>query len=159
MAKSRGKKFEEHFRENLNQVSDISIERLKDPQDGYRGNGNVCDFIVYKYPIQLCLELKSVQGKYFSFNNLTENQYRGLLEKSKVKGVVAGVVIWFVDYDKTIFVPIHEIWKAKNELKTNSINLNNLNKFNYTDIQGKKKRVFFDYDLKPFMENLQQYVR
>lgn len=157
MSKSRGKKFEEHFRDSLKKVEGLSIERLKDPQDGYKGNGNVCDFILYKYPYQYCFELKSVQGKYFSFNNLTENQYYGLIEKSKIKGIIAGVVIWFVDYDKTIFVPITEIQKAKENKIANSINMNNLDKFSFIELEGKKKRVFFDYNLKTFFLEVNLY--
>lgn len=153
MSKSRGKKFEENFRECLKKCKDISIDRLKDTMDGFKGNSNVCDFIVYSKPNQFYLELKSVQGKYFSFGNLTNNQYTGLLDKAKIPGVIAGVIIWYVDYDITVFVPITEIQKAREE-NYNSINLNNMNKFKTLTLTGKKKRVFWEYDVKSFLERL-----
>lgn len=151
MSKSRGKKFEEHFKDNLIKINNISVERLKDTMDGFKGNANICDFIVYHYPNQFCLELKSIQGKYFSFNNITEKQYQGLLSKVGVKGVIPGVVVWFVDYDKTLFVPIDEIRKAK-EKGVNSINMNNVEDYDVLEIDGRKKRVFFEYDIIKFLK-------
>lgn len=147
MAVSRGKKFENVIRECCERVLDVNVERLPDPVQGYLGVRNKSDFIVYKYPHQYYLECKSIQGNRFPLSNLTKNQYEGMLGVSKVHGIIAGVIIWWVDKDVTKFVPIEEIEAAK-KLGEKSI------PYYYPGIvlHGKKKRVFFDYDMKRFLE-------
>ena len=48
---------------------------------------------------------------------ITKDQWDGLVEKSKIPGVVAGIIVWFIDHDTTTFVPIQELkrWLQKVE--------------------------------------------
>ena len=155
---NRGKDFEEVIKQSFLKVPNVSVDRLPDPTNGYLGIRNVCDFIVYKYPRQYYVECKSVHGNTFPLANLSRNQYDGMLEKSKIAGVVAGVFIWFVDHDVTVFVPIDQIKHAK-EYDKKSIRYDDTF-VRYIPIVGKKKRVFFDYDMTDFFEKVEdQYGR
>ena len=150
MAVNRGKKFEEVIKKSFLKVSDTTVTRLPDPTQGYLGIRNICDFIVYHYPTQYFIECKSVHGNTFPFSNITENQYLGLLEMSLNYGVVAGIIVWWVDRDVTQFIPIRTVKLLKDSGKKSI-------RFDYRDsstieIHGKKKRVFFDYEMQEFIE-------
>ena len=161
MAQNRGKQFEDVVREALERVPGVSVDRLHDQTNGYLGSSNICDFIVYKRPFELYLECKSVHGNTFSihgtdekhkYGNITNKQWEGLLEKSKIKGVVAGVLIWWVDKDVTRFVTIQSLQRIR-EHEFNSIRYDAdvvQGEYLYT-LKGKKKRVFFDYDMEDFL--------
>lgn len=143
MAENRGKQFEGVVKDSFNKLRDCSIDRLHDQTTGFAGSSNICDFIVYKYPTIIYLECKSCHGNTWSLSNLTDNQYKGLLEKCKYKGTVPGIMIWWIDRDITKFIHIEDIKHIK-EQGAKSI------KFDSElgiKIPGKKKRVFFDYDM------------
>lgn len=151
MATNRGKQFEEQIRKSFERVDNVSIDRLIDPPAGYKGLRNPSDFIVYKEPIECYIECKAHQGNTLPFTNIT--QWDRLLEKSKINGVCAGVMIWFIDHDKTIFVPI-QVLQSMKELGFKSVNVTKLNQYyildNYLNINGSKKKVLFEYDLRNF---------
>ena len=148
MATNRGKQFEEVIKEAFEKVPETSVVRLHDQTNGYLGSRNHCDFIVYHKPLEYHLELKSVHGNTLPFTNITDNQWKGLLEKSKIKGVVAGIICWWVDKDVTKFIPIEDLEILKQQGNKS---------FRYDwlgmEIIGKKKRVFFDYDMKDFFRS------
>jgi hypothetical protein len=150
---NRGKQFEEQVRTALENVPDTSVDRLIDPQNGFAGVRNICDFIAYHYPHQFYVECKSCYGNTLSIhtNNpknkygaITNNQWEGLLEKSKTKGVIAGYVIWFIDHDITVFLSAQYLEFIRNEGKK-SVNIKDLDDSWYI-VPGNKKRVLFDYD-------------
>ena len=118
MTVNRGKQFEDVIRQAFEKVPDVSIDRLHDQTNGFRGSQNICDFIVYKEPYEYYFECKSVHGASLPFSNITETQWNGLLEKSKIEGVFAGVICWFVNKDVTRFIPIQmlEILKSRKDL-------------------------------------------
>ena len=151
MAVNRGKQFEEQIKEAFEKVPHTSVTRLIDPQNGYAGVRNICDFIVYHYPHQYFIECKSCYGNTLPFYNITKNQWDGLYEKSKIDGVVAGYIIWFIDHDRTIFVPAQSMITHK-ELGAKSYNIAKQWDSDYIEIEGKKKRVLFDYDMNSFFE-------
>ena len=70
-------------------------------------------------------------------------------------GVFAGVIIWWVDKDVTKFIPIQMLQAMK--LKgAKSIRYDVVASSGYYPIEltGKKKRVFFDYDMDAFFGEL-----
>ena len=174
MAKNRGKKFEEVIQEAFKKVPDTSVVRLHDKTTGYLASSNHCDFIVYKKPYELHIECKSVHGNTLSihsipkpdkkgvlhgfYGNITDTQWEGLLEKSKIPGVIAGVICWWVDKDTTMFIDIRLLEELR---KRNYKSINYCAPFALEDIEGlsdmwtwvigKKKRVFFDYDMEEFL--------
>lgn len=145
MGTNRGKQFEEVIKKSFLKLKNVSVDRIHDQTNGYAGSSNICDFIVYKYPYQYYIECKSVHGNTFPLSNLTDKQYKGLLNKSKIYGVCAGVIIWFIDRDSTMFVPIKTILEYKQENKK-SIRFDDDNKL-IIKLKGKKKRVFYDYEM------------
>jgi len=175
---NRGKQFEEVFRESCEKVEGLSIDRLHDQTNGFMGSSNICDFIVYKKPYEYYFECKSVHGNTLSifsndpkkkYGNITNKQWEGLLEKSEIEGVFAGIVCWWIDKDVTRFIPIKDLQNLRDTGlksvrydskvvhrkygKLGKERLLNIQEFDgLITIDGTKKRVFFDYDMLKFFE-------
>ena len=152
MTVNRGKNFELVIREEFEKVPDVSIDRLHDQTNGWKGSTNICDFIVYKEPYEYYFECKSVHGNTLPFSNITDTQWNGLLQKSQIEGVFAGVICWWIDKDVTKFIPIESLsWLELIGYKSIRYDIDNV----YTvEITGKKKRVFFEYDMEKFLEEV-----
>ena len=156
MAQNRGKDFENVVREAFEKVLNVSIDRLHDQTTKFKGtSANICDFIVYREPYEYYFECKSVHGNVLPFRNITETQWNGLLEKSKIEGVTAGIICWFVDKNDTRFFPIQYLQKYK------QLGCKSVAAFDASDdivhpieIKGKKKRVFYDYAMEDFLNEL-----
>ena len=144
MAVNKGKAWEAKFRTDfMKSFPDGSIDRLYDPVGGYYGINNICDFIGYEWPNIYYLELKSHKGNTFPFTCLP--QYNKLTSKVGIKGVRAGVVLWFIDHDQVIYAPISTITKMKEDGKK-SINVKELDDYHLIKLPGQKKRVFVECD-------------
>ena len=170
---NRGKDFEEQIRIAFENIPDVSIDRIPDQMGGFAGGSNVCDFIVYDCPSIYYLECKSFYGNTMSifsnpktnklgvkhgfYGNITDTQWKGLLEKSKIKGAVAGYMIWAIEWDKTFFISAEDM-KAWRDAGHKSINMNEYMDIPHYAIKGQKRRVLFDYDMIPFLkgENYEQ---
>lgn len=163
MSVNRGKQFEEQIKKAFEKIPDTSVVRLIDPQGGQAGICNICDFVMYHSPTQFFIECKSCHGNTMSIhtNNpknkygmITNTQWEGLLKQCLVTGVVAGVIVWFIDHDVTAFIPIDELeyWRNRG---MKSVNIKDVIEKNIyiTIIPGVKKRVLFDYDVSKFVED------
>lgn len=157
MSTNRGKDFENVIRECFNKVPNTNVERMADPVQGYLGVRNHCDFIVYHKPQEYHIECKSVHGNTFPFSNLTKNQWEGLLEVSKIDGIIAGVIVWWVDKDVTRFIPIHVLQCMRDIMLYKSVRYDTIDVGPIYDIKGKKKRVFFDYDMEEFFKEVEKH--
>ena len=179
MGKNRGKKFEDVVKESFENAKNVSVDRLHDQTTGYIGSTNICDFIVYRKPHEYYIECKSVHGNTLSissnpkpdkngvlhgfYGNITDKQWEGLLEKSEIAGVFAGVICWFVDHDATVFLPIKMLqdlrdsgYKSVSILDTTWQELYGKD-WNWHWLDGQKKRVFFDYDMGRLLDNIEYY--
>ena len=145
MSVNRGKQWENKVREDFKRTFPSgTIDRLYDPVGGYSNVRNISDFIGYMRPSIFYIECKSKDGNTFPFSNLS--QYDKLVSKVGIPGVRAGVLIWFKDHDKVVYVPIKTITQMKNDQKK-SINIKtDLDKYRIFEIPGKKKRVFIECD-------------
>jgi hypothetical protein len=76
-----------------------------------------------------------------------------MLEKSMIPGVTAGVMIWYIDHDLTVWIPIDVVVTLMN-FGYKSINIKDLDKIPHLVVPGKKKRVYFDYDMGQFLGDL-----
>lgn len=162
MAENRGKQFETVIKESFEKVPNVSVDRLHDQTTGYLGSKNIADFIVYRYPYQFYIECKSVHGNTLPLTNITDNQYSGMIEKAKIPGVYAGVLCWFIDKDVTLFVPIEAIRFMKGMfIKSIRYDADELFEFaghaKVSKLVGTKKRVFFDYDMQKFFDEVTNY--
>lgn len=111
---SRGKKFEERFKKDwIDSVKESFIYRLNDQMSGYMGSSNICDFICYNYPNIFIIDCKSIQGNTLPFSDL--RQYDKMLEYKNIKGLYVGFIVWFVDHDRVLWIPIQTMEKIKGE--------------------------------------------
>jgi len=157
MAKNKGKDFENIIRDAFSKITNVSIDRIPDQTMHHKGACNICDFIVYKEPHEYYIECKTVKGNTLPFSNITDTQWEGLLKKSKIEGVFAGVICWWTEKDVTLFIPIQtlNIWKTQVQLK--SIRYDIWEKdFDVIKINGKKKRIYFDYDIEEFFKTIER---
>ena len=167
---NRGKDFEGQVHDGFLQIPGVSIDRLPDPMAGYAGVKNICDFIVYKKPMQYYIECKSCYGNTMSihsndpkkkYGNITNNQWEGLLDKAEKPGVRAGILVWFIDHDETYWIDIRLLQKHRDKgYKSISFDCNFVDLLPETDklwtrIVGTKRRVLFDYDFIPFFEEME----
>lgn len=152
---NRGKSFEQKIKEAFEKVPNTSVTRIHDQTTGFKGSTNPCDFLIFHSPYLYAIECKSIHCNTLPFCNITDNQWKGLLEMSTVHNVIAGVMVWFVAKDVTLFFDI----KALKYLKDGG------NKsIRYTDglfaveLQGKKKKVFFEYDAEQFFKEVENEI-
>ena len=153
MANNLGKKFELKVREDLRKIDGISSDRLVDAQNGFFGVRNVSDLIFYRFPFICYGEIKSHKGNTFPIENLT--QYDKLLEKKGIKGVRAGVILWLIDHNHVIWIPIETFEKMKSDgLKSFNIKMltKNPNNYKFYDIPSTLRRVFMDTDYNKLFE-------
>lgn len=169
---NRGKDFEGQVQSGFEAIPGVSIDRLPDPMAGYAGVKNICDFIVYRHPCQYYIECKSCYGNTMSihsndqkrkYGNITNNQWEGLLEKSKIPGVRAGILVWFIDHDDTYWLDIRLLQKHRDKGHKSIAHYCDWVDFTadcgdmWTIIQGKKRRVLFDYDFIPFFQEIEYH--
>lgn len=169
---NRGKDFEGQVHDGFLQIPGVSIDRLPDPMAGYAGVKNICDYIVYKYPLQYYIECKSCYGNTMSihsnnpknkYGNITNNQWEGLLDKSKIPGVRAGILVWFIDHDLTFWIDIRRLQEHRDaghksiSYRGDWIDFASDTDCMWTQIAGTKRRVLFDYDFEHFLEEMESY--
>ena len=152
MAVNRGKDFEQKFKEDwIRTIPDSSIDRIYDSVSGYKTISNISDFIGFKQPNIFYLECKSTNENTFNFAKLT--QYDKLVEKVGIPGVRAGVIIWFIQHDKVLYVPISTIKKMKEDgLK--SVNIRTIfdSEYKFYNIPSQKLRVYMESDYSCLLE-------
>lgn len=140
-----GKAFESKFKEDFLKVEGASLDRLYDPVGGFHGIKNICDFIGYIYPNIFYIECKSHQGNTFPISKLT--QYDKLLTKVGVHGVRAGVVLWMIDHNKVLYIPISTFKKLKDDGKKSfNVKMLDSNEYFSLEIPGITRRTFIDSD-------------
>lgn len=158
MRVNRGKQFEAEIRKALEKVEDISIDRIQDPMGGFMGVRTFADFTIYHKPNLIYLELKAIHGNRLNLNhNVSKNQWIGLGLKSQIKGVIAGLVVWYIEHDKTYYIPFKTLLNARNEgLKSISVKDIIEGKHEALELRGKKRRVFYTYDGECFIKELKK---
>lgn len=157
-----GKKFEKEIESALKRAVNTSVDRLNDAMGGYAGVNNPSDYILYHYPHEFYIECKSFYGNTLNYKDkISQNQWDGMTEKSKIKGCIAGVCAWFMDYDLTVFVNIKDL-NAHRESGAKSLNISNIvtaNSIPHITLLGTKKRTMFTYDGEDFLINLHKLAK
>lgn len=156
-SKNKGKAFEDVIKKSFEKVDGVSIDRLRDAPRKMKNVDNPSDFIVYKKPYEVYVECKSHKGNTLPFSCIREEQIKGMTEKAKIDGVKAGVICWYIDHDITVWYSI-DVINASIEAGNKSLNVKDIDTFSSQEgcivIQGKKKRVYFDYDMEDFLRRL-----
>lgn len=148
---SRGKDFEQVVKDAFEKVPGAVVYRIPDQQNYKVGSKNPCDFLLYRKPLMYAIECKATNKPLLPFSNITEFQWTHLLRMSKETGVVAGILCWWVNEDITKFIPIQTLEVLK-ENGAKSIRYN-ADDFDIYELKGKKKRVFFEYDMLDFFNH------
>ena len=147
MAYNIGKLFEERFAKDWRESFPESfIFRLHDQMSGYKVvSRNPCDFICYQNGKLYLIECKSHKGASMPIANI--RQYEDLLKYSNIEGVFPGVILWLIEKDTIIFIPIKTIQQMVLDGKK-SIGLKSLNEYEdkIIEIPSKKIRTFMKSD-------------
>lgn len=145
MAQNRGKQFESKLKEDFSKLPGAFIYRVPDNMSGFRGITGICDFIGYSFPRIYFLEAKTILGNTFPLTNFT--QFDKLMSIPNHEGIHRGVIIWFQDHQRVIYVPVLTIAKMKQDGKK-SINIRTIDTdgYDYVNIPSVQKRVFLDSD-------------
>ena len=110
MAQNRGKKFEQKLKEDFSKVCGSFIYRIPDIVNGHKTTSqNPCDFFGYVKPLMFMIEAKSINGNTFPITNFT--QYERMKAYRGIPGLRRGVVIWFIEHQKVLYVPVITIEK------------------------------------------------
>jgi penicillin-binding protein-related factor A (putative recombinase) len=145
MPTNYGKAWEQKIKQDFVEVDGATIDRLYDSVSGYKSISNISDFIGYIHPNIFYLEAKSCKGNTFPLAKLT--QYDKLLCKVGVPGVRAGVLLWFIEHEKVLYVPISTFTKLREDGKK-SVNIKMIDDdtYNIKVVPSEKRRVFLDCD-------------
>ena len=151
MALSRGKQFENKFKEDWERCFPGSFDyRLVDQQSGYAGSSNPCDFINYDQPNLFLIETKSKQGNTFPWSDFPQYEKLHGYEEKNISGMNIYLIVWFIDHDKVLGVPIKTVTKMMQDgLKSINVKKLDFDKYPMLDLPSTKKRVFMDTDYRP----------
>lgn len=151
MAVNRGKQWEAKLKEDFSKMSGAYIYRVPDQLGGLKGQTGICDFIAYKFPKIFFIEAKTILGNTFPLTNFT--QFDKLMSIPNIQGVHRGVMLWFQDHQRVLYVPLLTIAKMKQDGKK-SVNIRTIDSdgYEYLNIPSIQKRVFLDSDYSVMME-------
>ena len=151
MAVNRGKQYEQKLKEDFSKLPGAYIYRVPDQLGGLKGQTGICDFIAYKFPKIFFIEAKTILGNTFPLTNFT--QFDKLMSIPNIQGVHRGVMLWFQDHQRVLYVPLLTIAKMKQDGKK-SVNIRTIDQdgYDYLNIPSIQKRVFLDSDYSVMME-------
>lgn len=154
-----GKEAEHKIKEWLDRPENgYSFDRLFDQMNGYYGSKNICDFTCYRSPNFYYIESKATWADRFDFSMISDNQHDKLLEKSKIKGVYAIVIVLFASYKRAFVFHIEDIdMLMQNGIK--SLNIKKIDKwpeyFKYNEIQtipnNRKKHLDYTGEIEEYV--------
>ena len=145
-----GKEAEARIRTWLDRPeSGYDFLRLFDQMNGFFGSKNICDFILYKHPNHYYLESKATWADRFDFAMLSDYQYNGMYEKSKIEGVTCYVVVLFATYKRAFLFDIKDIYELREHKKVKSLNIKKIEKWplSYKEIKTiPSRKQLLEYD-------------
>ena len=133
-----GKKAEAKIKEWLDKPQEgYCIDRIYDQMTGFYGSRNISDFTFFKAPNYYYIESKATYEDRFEFNKISDFQYNGLLQKSKIQGVYGLVIVLFATYQRAFIFNIKDIDMLQREKDKHSLNIKKIDKWGvpYKEIQ------------------------
>lgn len=147
MANNKGKAFEARFAQDWKKCfPNTFLFRLHDLTTGYKvTSAQPCDYLAYNHNQLFMLECKSHEGNTIPFTAIP--QYERLLNYKDLEGVNPFIIIWFMDHNTIVAVPIKEAEKMIKDGKK-SVNIKMLleKTYNIIEIPSVKKRTFLESD-------------
>lgn len=146
------KKHETAIRDGCKRVPNVICERLWDSLGGKMNLKQPSDFICYKMPHIFYLEAKTTDGQQLPISNISEHQWKSLLERSKINGCIAGIIIEYrltEDKNRVFFVEIDDIKHIKCRHGKKYIDIEEATQIGI-EIPTTKKKVNWNYDMKNF---------
>ena len=144
-----GKKAEKKIAEWLDRPEEgYSFDRIPDQMTGFFGSKNICDFTLFKSPYQYYIESKATWEDRFDFSMLTDTQYDGLMDKSKIQNVFGLVIVLFASYKRAFILDIRDIDSLVQQGKK-SLNIKKIDKWGipYKEIKTiPSRKELLDYD-------------
>lgn len=159
---NRGKKFEAQIQKSFENVPNTSVIRLNDPVGFNKGVRNICDYIVYHYPHQYFIECKCTHDNVFSiysndeqhrYGKVSNTQWEGMLKEAQKNGVIAGIMLWFIKHDRTIFISIEKL-QYLYDLGLKSVRWDIPEDERVIEVDGKKKTIYYDYNMKKYFKRV-----
>lgn len=154
-----GKKWENKFLATFEkQFPEKLIYRLPDQQSGYAGEGgsNPCDFLCYPGNCVLMVECKAVKGASINFSEI--RQYEKMRDYKGLYKTFIGVLVWFYEKDKIIWVSIEEMEKMVNDgeksIGLRMMKANYPKKYRIIEVPAAKLRTFMEADINYLVEVL-----
>lgn len=115
---------------------------------GFFGSKNICDFTLFKSPNMYYIESKATWEDRFDLSRITETQYQGLIEKSRIDHVYGLVIVLFASYKRAFILDIKDIDDYKQE-GNKSINIKKIDKWTikYREIETipNNRKSLLDY--------------
>ena len=144
-----GKKAEKKIAEWLDRPEEgYSFDRIPDQMTGFFGSKNICDFTLFKSPYQYYIESKATWEDRFDFSMLTDTQYDGLKDKSKIHNVFGLVIVLFASYKRAFIIDIRDIDSLVQQGKK-SLNIKKIDRWGipYKEIKTiPSRKELLDYD-------------
>lgn len=144
-----GKNAEKKIKEWLDrQEEGYDFNRIPDQLSGFYGSSNICDFTLFKYPEMYYIESKATYNARLDFSMISDNQFQGLLSKSKIDHVNGLIIVLFASYKRAFILDINQI-QAIIDSGKKSINIDKIDKwdFRYGEIPtiSNNRKKLLDY--------------
>ena len=158
IAQNPGKIFEQSIKDSV--PNTCWIYRFRDNAASF-GNGNntrfassnICDYLLFDDDSRTLylLELKSTQSTSLPLSMIRDNQIKSLQEASE-HNLVAGFICNFRNENNdTFFIEICDFVKMMENINKKSFNINDLKNNNAIQINSRKKRTRYTYDIQKFV--------
>ena len=148
MSESLGKKAERKIRQWLDKPEEgYSFDRIPDQLGGFYGGRNICDFTCFKSPYMFYIESKETEHDRFAFSAISDVQYNGLLQKSKIENCFGLVFVLFTAHQRCFIYRIEDIDKLQQSGKK-SVNVTKVDKWTipYVEVPAvPSKKLMLDY--------------
>lgn len=152
-----GKQFEQDFKESFEPLpKNVTLLRLYDTTNGFRGIHNPCDFILGTKYGTIYVELKTTKGASLSFRNITDAQWADLSVADYSNYTHCGILVYFQAYDKVYWYPISQLFQLR-KAGAKSINPTNFTHLGYP-VPHVKKRVRIRLNFNAFVGIIGQGV-
>lgn len=155
-----GQLFERQFKISCKKDNELFYYRMKDSPSAWGEgensilrftNDNICDLVLFKAPVLFLVELKTHSGSSLPFSCIRKNQIEGLLDSSKYKKILPGIICFFPDKSKCFFLHIKKLKELIDSNTRKSVPIKYFEEFG-TEIKVKQLRVNFLFDVKSFVD-------